>query len=159
MKPWGQGSLLCDPEPPLRAHTHTHTHTHFSSPLFKSLLIYFEREKEKANKRGSERRERIPSRFCAISTEPDTGLELMNLSRKQESDAQPTEPPRGPSPSSLKLSSNMAGRQCSEPPVPPTSLTSSGPVPDAWSPVCPPQSPTPRLCVYSKLAVSGHQLR
>ena len=41
-----------------------------------------ERERERAHKQGgAERekgRERIPSRLCTISEEPDAGLELMN---------------------------------------------------------------------------------
>ena len=44
-------------------------------------------------------RERVPSRPFTVSTEPDMGLELMNreiLTRNQESDAQPTEPPQHP---------------------------------------------------------------
>ena len=50
---------------------------------------------------GREReRERIPSRLLGVSTEPDVRLEPTNrdldLSRKQESDASPTEPPRRP---------------------------------------------------------------
>ena len=50
-------------------------------------MIYFEREREREQasggwgrregKREREReRERIPSRFCAVNAEPDTGLEL-----------------------------------------------------------------------------------
>ena len=46
-------------------------------------------------------RERTPSRLCAVSTEPDGRLEPTKpwdhaLSQNQESDAQPTEPPRHP---------------------------------------------------------------
>ena len=40
------------------------------------------REKERKRERASERereRERIPSRFHAVSTEPNMGLNLMNL--------------------------------------------------------------------------------
>ena len=33
---------------------------------------------EAHRERERERRERIPSRPCAVSTEPDAGLELMN---------------------------------------------------------------------------------
>ena len=56
------------------------------------LLILRERER---------RRERIPSRLCTVSVEPDVGLEIMepgghDLSQNQESDTYPTEPPRGP---------------------------------------------------------------
>ena len=41
------------------------------------MFVYFEREHEQG--RGSEKgRERIPSRLCAASTEPDIGLELKN---------------------------------------------------------------------------------
>ena len=46
-----------------------------------SLSIYFEREREQAREqgRGRERgREGIPSRLCALSTEPDAGLEPRN---------------------------------------------------------------------------------
>ena len=56
--------------------------------FFLGLFMYFEREK--AGK--GQRRERIPGRLRTVSTEPDTGLELMNcqdhdLSRNQELDA------------------------------------------------------------------------
>ena len=45
------------------------------------FIIYFERERERENQqgRGRERRgerERVPSRVCTVSTEPDKGLEL-----------------------------------------------------------------------------------
>ena len=48
--------------------------------LFLSLFIYFERQGERESRGEAERedRERIPSRFQAVSTEPDVGLELMN---------------------------------------------------------------------------------
>ena len=47
--------------------------------------MYFERERDRAREQGRDR-EGMPSRFCAVSTEvsaepstePDTGLELMN---------------------------------------------------------------------------------
>ena len=39
--------------------------------IFLSLCIYFERERESWG-----RRERIPSRLQAVSTEPDVGLDL-----------------------------------------------------------------------------------
>ena len=45
------------------------------------MFIYSERGRESSNRRGAERereRERIPSRLCAASTEPDVGLELTN---------------------------------------------------------------------------------
>ena len=44
------------------------------------MFIYFERERAHAHSRGgAERRgERISSRLCAKSTEPDAGLNLMN---------------------------------------------------------------------------------
>ena len=56
--------------------------------LFLSLFI-FERERDRERERGREReidleceqgssRERIPIRLCAVSAEPDTGLEPMN---------------------------------------------------------------------------------
>ena len=57
--------------------------------FFLSLFTYFERERERESEREQdrdrerererERRERIPSRLCAVSTEPDAGLELPNL--------------------------------------------------------------------------------
>ena len=47
--------------------------------------------------RGRERRERIPSRLGAVSTEPDVRLELMNCEitawAESQSDAQSAEPP------------------------------------------------------------------
>ena len=52
-----------------------------------------EREGERKQGRGRQRRQRIPSRLRAISTELDVGLDLMNraqdhdLSGNQESDA------------------------------------------------------------------------
>ena len=46
------------------------------SAFLKSLLIYFERDREKGRGRGTGR-ERIPSKLCAISMEPDMGLDLM----------------------------------------------------------------------------------
>ena len=57
------------------------------------------RERERAHTHEQARgRERIPSSLRAISAEPDAGLELghHDLSRDQESDAQPNEPPRRP---------------------------------------------------------------
>ena len=51
------------------------------------MFIYFERERERERKRkrktvsrgGTEREgERIPSRLCATSTEPNAGLKLTN---------------------------------------------------------------------------------
>ena len=48
---------------------------------FKFFLnfIYFERETESRKGRGRERgRGRISSRLCAVSAEPDIGLELAN---------------------------------------------------------------------------------
>ena len=36
------------------------------------------REKEITSRGGAERKREIPSKLCAVSTEPDTGLELMN---------------------------------------------------------------------------------
>ena len=43
------------------------------------MFIYFEREKERAQAgEGRERRERIPRRLRAVSTEPNTGLDPMN---------------------------------------------------------------------------------
>ena len=39
------------------------------------VLIYFERERERTSRGGAERRrDKIPSRLHAISTEPDSGL-------------------------------------------------------------------------------------
>ena len=47
---------------------------------FCHLFIYFERDRDSTSRRRTERgeRERIPSRFRAVSTEPDAGLELTN---------------------------------------------------------------------------------
>ena len=45
------------------------------------MFIYFERERESAQMGEGQRekeRQRIPSRFCAVSTEPDVGLEPTN---------------------------------------------------------------------------------
>ena len=59
------------------------------------MLIYLfrerERERERSSKRAETRRERIPSRLHAVSTDPHVGLDLTNceivdLSRNQESD-------------------------------------------------------------------------
>ena len=48
-----------------------------SSLCFFLKLIYFERERERESRGGTER-ERIPSRLRNASTEPVVGLELMN---------------------------------------------------------------------------------
>ena len=41
--------------------------------------MYFEREREGTSRgRAERRRDRIPSRLCTISTEPDAGLEPTN---------------------------------------------------------------------------------
>ena len=41
------------------------------------MFIYFEREREREQGRGREtRRERIPSRLCAVCTQPDVVLNL-----------------------------------------------------------------------------------
>ena len=49
---------------------------------------------------GEEERERIPSRLCTVSVEPEVGVDPTpwnhDLSANEESDAQPTEPPRCP---------------------------------------------------------------
>ena len=45
------------------------------------MFIYLERKHMSTQGRGRERergRERIPSRFLAVSTEPDMGLDLIN---------------------------------------------------------------------------------
>ena len=43
------------------------------------MFIYFEKEGENTSRGGAERgRERVPSRLCAVSAEPDVGLELTN---------------------------------------------------------------------------------
>ena len=45
------------------------------------MSIYFEREGEREKVGDGPRekgRERIPSRFCAVSIEPNSGLDLMN---------------------------------------------------------------------------------
>ena len=53
------------------------THSLSLAYSFKSLFIYFERE---GGERGRERgRERIPSRLCAVNTQPDVELEPTNL--------------------------------------------------------------------------------
>ena len=47
--------------------------------IFLSFLYLREREREHEQGRGRERgRERIPSRLCAVSGEPDTGLSPTN---------------------------------------------------------------------------------
>ena len=47
------------------------------------MFVYFERERERERENAlkvgrSKERQRIPSRLLAVSTEPDTGLGLMN---------------------------------------------------------------------------------
>ena len=75
--------------------------------LCKKLLkfIYFWERHRQHEQGGSRERgregERISSRLCTASKEPNVGLELTklwdhDLSRNQESDAQPTELPRHP---------------------------------------------------------------
>ena len=49
--------------------------------------------------RGRARKERIPSRLCTVSTEPNAGLKLMNheiMTWAEELGVLPTEPPRYP---------------------------------------------------------------
>ena len=47
------------------------------------MFIYFERDRLRVGEGQRERkRERIPSRPCAVSTEPDVGLDPMNLEIK-----------------------------------------------------------------------------
>ena len=49
--------------------------------LFVCLFVHFERDRDSVSRggaQGEEERERIPSRLCAVSTEPDAGLEAMN---------------------------------------------------------------------------------
>ena len=51
-------------------------------PYFFLVFIYLflrdrERERTHIGRRGAER-ERIPSRLCTVSTEPETGLKLTN---------------------------------------------------------------------------------
>ena len=61
------------------------------------LFILREREGEHLSKEGQRKRERIPGRLCTVSTEPRARtyeLQDHDLSRNQESDTQPTEPPR-----------------------------------------------------------------
>ena len=75
----------------------TRMHTFF---FFLSLFTYFERGCISGGEAEREE-ERIPSRLCTASAEPDVELELLNLwdhdlSRMQEPDTQPTEPPRRP---------------------------------------------------------------
>ena len=51
------------------------------STSFYILFIYFEREKDRAWEREgwtARERERIPSRFCTFSAEPDVGIEPTN---------------------------------------------------------------------------------
>ena len=64
--------------------------------FFKCLFIYFERERESGRPKEREREGKFPSRFSAVSVEPHAGLNLMNLSRSRELDAQPNVPPRRP---------------------------------------------------------------
>ena len=64
--------------------------------FFKCLFIYFEREREPGSPKEREREGKVPSRFSAVSAEPHAGLDLMNLSRSREPDAQPNVPPRRP---------------------------------------------------------------
>ena len=46
-------------------------------PVRVFIFIYFERERERASRRGAEReRDRIPSRLCCVTAEPDAGPEL-----------------------------------------------------------------------------------
>ena len=48
---------------------------------FKFIYLFLrerERDRESTCRGGTERRDRIPSRLCTISTEPDAGLELTN---------------------------------------------------------------------------------
>ena len=42
------------------------------------IYFYFERERERMREEQREREERIPSRLCTISAEPDEGLDPMN---------------------------------------------------------------------------------
>ena len=50
------------------------------SILFLSLFIERERERERERRGEAERRrQRIPNRLCAVSAEPDAGLDLTNL--------------------------------------------------------------------------------
>ena len=53
----------------------TGINSHFLS-FFLSLFIYFERERESMSREGQ--KDRISSRLCTVSTEPDAGLELTN---------------------------------------------------------------------------------
>ena len=46
-------------------------------PFLKLVYLFILRERERETERGREK-ERIPSRLCAASMEPDTGLDLMN---------------------------------------------------------------------------------
>ena len=64
---WGLAGYLC---------------VHLSTGRILFFFSFFkERERESKCKqgRGRERRERIPSRLCADSTEPHVGLNLKNL--------------------------------------------------------------------------------
>ena len=44
----------------------------------KFIFIYFEREIESKGGGAEREGDRIPSRLCAVSSEPDAGLEPMN---------------------------------------------------------------------------------
>ena len=63
------------------------------------LVFIFGRERERTSGIGAERgRERIPSRLCTISTEPEVGLEptnhkIMTSAENHELATEPTEPP------------------------------------------------------------------
>ena len=75
--------------------------------FFNVYLLLRERETECKLGRGRERegdtKSGAGSRLWAVSTEPDTGLELTNreIMSLTEADAQPTEPPRRPTSSPL----------------------------------------------------------
>ena len=68
--------------------------------FFKLIYLSWDRQRQRELGRGRERgRQRIPSRPCSTSAEPDVGLKLMklrdhNLSPNQELNASLTEPPR-----------------------------------------------------------------
>ena len=69
---------------------------YFDLNLFSCLFILREREKERTfthmhtSREGAER-ERVPSSLCAVSMEPDTGLDIRSrdhdMSQNQELDA------------------------------------------------------------------------
>ena len=50
----------------------------FTLCFLSSLINLFGERGGEGQRKGERERERIPSRLCTVSTEPDLGLELMN---------------------------------------------------------------------------------